>query len=188
MRKLLAAVQLLAVFAIVPPANAQEETPKLDIYGGYYYVRFSISAKVEGFPPTATFNGNGGGGRLEYNANGWLGIVGDLAGYYVPAPGSDQEAFTYLFGPRVNLRRGSLTPFAQVLLGGILASGGIGQTGPVDHYAMTAGGGLDYKLSRLIAIRLVQAEYFMTKFPDGLDNRQNNFRFGTGIVFRFGRT
>lgn len=76
----------------------------------------------------------------------------------------------------MNFRRGTLTPFAQVLLGGILASGGIGMTGPVDHYAMTAGGGLDYKVSRLIAIRLAQAEYFMTKFPDGLDNGQNNFR------------
>ena len=34
-------------------------------------------------------------------------------------------------------------------------------------------------------IRPVQAEYFMTKIPDGLSNRQNNFRFSTGIVFRF---
>jgi hypothetical protein len=32
----------------------------------------------------------------------------------------------------------------------------------------------------------VQAEYFMTKIPDGLNNRQNNFRLGAGIVIRFG--
>lgn len=186
MKKLFAAVLWVAALAVVLPAHAQEGTSKVELYGGYDYVRFNINARVEGFPPSATFNGNGGGGQLEYNPNDWFSLVGDLAGYYVPASGSHQEAFTYLFGPRVNFRRGGLTPFAQVLFGGILASGGIQMTGPVDHYAMTAGGGLDYKLSRFLAIRLAQAEYFMTTFPDGLSNRQNNFRFSTGIVFRFG--
>ena len=31
-----------------------------------------------------------------------------------------------------------------------------------------------------------RAEYFLTKFPDGLNNRQNNFRYSAGIVVRFG--
>jgi len=186
MTKILTAILLFAALVVVVPANAQEGTAKLELYGGYDYVRFNINANVAGFPPTATFNGYGGGGQLEYNANDWLGMVGDLAGYFVPTAGSHQEAFSYLFGPRLNLRRGKLTPFAQILFGGILASGGIGTSGPVDHYAMTAGGGLECRVSRLIAIRLAQAEYFMTKFPDGLNNRQDNFRFGTGVVFRFG--
>jgi len=30
-----------------------------------------------------------------------------------------------------------------------------------------------------------QAEYFLTHFADGNSNRQNNFRFGAGVVFRF---
>jgi hypothetical protein len=51
---------------------------------------------------------------------------------------------------------------------------------------MTAGGGIDVKISKHFSIRPVQAEYFLTKIPDGLSNRQNNFRFGAGIVFRFG--
>jgi len=29
-------------------------------------------------------------------------------------------------------------------------------------------------------------EYLMTKFNDGVDNRQNNVRVSTGIVFRWG--
>ncbi len=52
---------------------------------------------------------------------------------------------------------------------------------------MTVGGGLDIKVSRIISIRPFQAEYFLTKFSDGLNNRQNNFRFGSGIVFRFAK-
>jgi hypothetical protein len=29
-----------------------------------------------------TFNCNGGSGQFAYNANNWLGMVGDLGGYY----------------------------------------------------------------------------------------------------------
>lgn len=51
MRKSLDAVLSFAAFVIMPLANAQEETSKLEAYGGYNYVRFNISAKVADFPP-----------------------------------------------------------------------------------------------------------------------------------------
>jgi len=41
-------------------------------------------------------------------------------------------------------------------------------------------------VTRHMAIRLGQAEYLLTKFAEGSNNRQNNFRFETGIVLRFG--
>ena len=95
--------------------------------------------------------------------------------------------FTYLFGPRVNFRRGRVTPFAQILFGGVRTTDGIAQsTGTENNFAMTVGGGIDFKVSKHVSVRPVQAEYFMTKIPDGLNNRQNNFRFGAGVVFRFG--
>ncbi len=49
---------------------------------------------------------------------------------------------------------------------------------------MTAGGGIDFKASKRISVRVAQAEYFMTKLPDGLNNRQNNLRIGAGVVLR----
>jgi hypothetical protein len=52
--------------------------------------------------------------------------------------------------------------------------------------SQTAGGGIDVKISKHFSIRPVQAEYCLAKIPDGLNNRQNNFRSGAGIVFRFG--
>jgi len=59
-----------------------------------------------------------------------------------------------------------------------------------DAFAMTAGGGLDIRASRHFAIRLIQAEYLMTRFPAVVateDNvTQNNLRLSTGIVIRFG--
>jgi hypothetical protein len=77
-------------------------------------------------------------------------------------------------------------PSNQVLLGGVLTSFGIAQIGWQSHFAMTAGGEIGVKISKHFSIRPVQAEYFLTKIPDGLNNRQNNFRFGAGIVLRFG--
>ena len=187
MTKSFAIALLLALLGITGSVRAQTETSKLEAYGGFYYARLYVNANVSGFPPTGTFNGYGGGGQLEYNANNLLGIVGDLAGYYVPNNGYGGGAFSYLFGPRVNIRRGKLTPFAHPLFGGILTSSGIGQPGPENHFAMAVGGGIDFAVSNHIYVRPGQAEYFMTKIPDGLNNRQNNFRFSTGIALRLGR-
>ena len=136
------------------------------------------------------FNGNGGGGQFEYNANKWLGVVGDLSGYGATSTINGQlvgGAFAYLFGPRVNFRRGKVTPFAQTLLGGIRTTDGIGKAGTEYNFAMTAGGGIDFKVSKHVSVRPVQAEYFMTKLSDGINNRQNNLRMGAGIVFRLGK-
>jgi opacity protein-like surface antigen len=190
MRKSLWALILLAIFAFVLPAKAQNEEPRLEVFGGYSYARFNVNANAPGIAPSATYNGNGGSGQLEYNANRWLGVAGDLGGFRATSSGSGSFAgavFTYLLGPRVNLRRGKATLFAQTLFGGVWTTDGIAQsTGPENNFAMTAGGGVDFKLSRHVSVRPVQAEYFMTKIPDGLNNRQNNLRLGTGMVFRFG--
>lgn len=185
--KTLAAIALVLALLLIPlSAKGQNEAPKLEAYGGYDYVRFNVNTDVPGAPPSASYNANGGGGQLEYNANNWLGAVADLDGYLVTQGRPLAGVFSYMFGPRINFRRGKITPFAQVLFGGVAATSGIGQPGIVSAFATTVGGGFDFKVSRLISIRPLQAEYFLTKFSDGLNNRQNNFRFGAGIVFRFG--
>ena len=83
MRKSWAVVVLLAVMGIALPAKAQEDAAKLEAYAGYDYIRLNINANVSSFPPSESFNANGGGGQLVFNANNWLGVVGDLSGYGV---------------------------------------------------------------------------------------------------------
>jgi hypothetical protein len=170
------AVLAISVFAL--PATAQDETPKAELYAGYDYVRVSDLG--------TSFNFNGGSGQFAYNANDWLGLVGDFGGYYT-SDGFHAGVLSYLFGPRVNFRghgfRGqNVTPFAQILFGGAHSI----DNSPLNAFAMTVGGGVDFKISEHFAIRPVQAEYFLTKFTDGANNRQNNFRYSAGIVFRFG--
>lgn len=194
----LSSVLCLFLFA-ASPVKAQDQPPKFEAYGGYYYARFNINANAPGIAPSATYNGNGGGGQLEYNVNRWLGVVEELSGFYATSSGNGAfagVAFPYLFGPRVNFRRGKVagevmrkvTPFAQALFGGVWTTDGIAKsTGPENNFAMTAGGGIDFKVSRHVSVRPIQAEYFMTKIPDGLNNRQDNLRIGAGIVLRLAR-
>ena len=97
------AVVLLFVTVSAGPLWAQEQPSEFETYGGYYYTRFNISAKVPGIAPFATYNGNGGGGQFEYNVNRWLGAVGELSGFLATSSGNGAFAgagFTYLFGPR----------------------------------------------------------------------------------------
>lgn len=191
MRESLAVGLLFALLGIALLAKAQEEPSRFDLYGGYYYARVNVNANVPGIAPSATYIGEGGGGQLKYNAKNWLGVVGDLSGFYATSAGNGAFAgafWAYLLGPRVNFRHGKFTPFVQALFGGVRTTDGIAQsTGTENNFAMTTGGGIDFKLSRRVSLRPIQAEYFMTKIPDGLKNRQDNLRIGAGIVLRLGR-
>ena len=174
MRKSCWVLALLAIFAFALPVKAQDETPKVELYVGYDYVRVNALG--------TSFNFNGGSGQLSYNVNQWLGAVGELGGYYTNN-GFRAGVISYQFGPRINFcGHGKVTPFAQVLFGGARSI----DISPENAFAMTVGGGVDFKISEHFAIRPVQAEYFLTKFTDGATNRQNNFRYSGGIVFRFG--
>jgi hypothetical protein len=174
--------------------SAGRDTPKVDIFGGYSYMR--SNTVVSGAP----INLNGGSGSLAYNFNNWLGVVGDVGFYHqgsVTANRLSLDVATYQAGPRISLRRHEhLIPFAQLLLGAGHASGtlyttslrgGFAPIGANNGFILTAGGGMDWKLTPTIGIRLVQAEYLYSQFLNGgaYGNRQNNVRLSAGIVFSF---
>jgi opacity protein-like surface antigen len=189
-KKSCAFLLLLSLFGAAQIVEAQEQASKLEAYGGYYYVRFNVNASDASGNPAETFNGNGGGVQLEYNANNWLGVVGEMAGYGATATTNGAlvgGAFTYLAGPRVNFRHGKVTPFVQSLFGGIWSTAGIGNSASENNFAMTAGGGVDIKVSKHVSVRPIQAEYFMTRIPNGLNDRQDNLRIGAGIVVRLSK-
>lgn len=180
-------VLFLLLIAFALPAKAQDATPRFEAYAGYDYMRDNASNDITHVPPSQSVNGNGASAQLEFNATPWLGVVGDLARYAVARNGfATTHQISYLFGPRVNFRRGKLTPFAQALLSAVWASDAI-VLGSKTAFGTAAGGGLDVTLSRHVVLRPIQAEYFLTKFPDGASNRQNNFRYSAGITSRIGR-
>lgn len=59
-----------------------------------------------------------------------------------------------------------------------------GPTGAATDFAMIAGGGLDIGIARHIAIRPVEADYLLTRLPNGVNGNENNFRLSAGVVLR----
>ena len=167
------AVVVMAAVAFARPAMAQDAS-KVEAFAGYSYVRITDQG--------VSANGNGGSGAISYNLTPMIGIVADFGGYTGSAHGFDGNIISYMFGPRVSYHMGKLTPFAQALFGGSrFSASGTSE----NDFSMTVGGGLDYALTNHFSVRPVQAEYYMTKFSDGANNRQNNFRYSAGIVYRF---
>jgi outer membrane protein OmpA-like peptidoglycan-associated protein len=164
--------------------------PRYEVAGGYSYVNFNPG------DPFASFNNQGATGSFAYNATHWLGLTGEVGGYNfsrsaggAPLNGSWE---TFLFGPRLNLRRfDHFVPFAEFLVGAGRA--GLETTGNLDGnqsaFALATGGGVDVVLLKNLAWRFAQIDYLMTNFSGpnlGASARQNNIRLGTGLVYRWG--
>src|SRR6266852_5766072 len=168
--------------------QAQEERKTIDVFAGYSYVRAN--------PATSgadSFSLNGGSASIAYNFNGWLSGVADLGGYHntnILGSGVDGTLSTYLFGPRVSYRRFSrVTPFGEVLFG-VAHTGAnfLNTTNSQNAFAMTVGGGLDYRVSSHFSVRAAKVDYLLTRFNElntTNTQSQNNLRVSTGIVFRF---
>lgn len=197
----------LPAAAMPQSGGADSITPRVELFLGYSYFG----------PGPFTSAGNriaylhGGSTSLAINANRYLGLVADFGGFHAdtfgpgaPPIGNIVDAsgnvFTFMLGPRLSFRHDKVTPFVQALFGGVHAStvtlngcSGIGCS-PLPSetaFTMTAGGGLDLNVNRHFAIRIIQAEYLMTRFGDrsssaGQTAGQNDVRLSTGIVFRFG--
>jgi len=97
---------------------------------------------------------------------------------------------SYLFGPRLNWRKFDyFVPFAEFLIGGSQGSNGLTGVGHQDAFSLAAGGGVDMILGKHIAWRVAQLDYFMTSFSGpalGGNARQDNFRVGSGLIWRLG--
>jgi outer membrane protein OmpA-like peptidoglycan-associated protein len=159
----------------------------------YEYINFRPGS------PFTNFNAQGGAASFTYNASKWLGLTGEFAGYdfkrsLFPFTGSSADIngsmTSYLFGPRLNWRKFDyFVPFAEFLVGGARGDVELVGTGSQSAFALATGGGVDMVLTKNLAWRVAQLDYFMTTFSGpavGASARQNSLRAGTGLVFRFG--
>ena len=170
-------------------------TPKYEIAGMFQYVNFCPCS-------FSNWNSFGATGSFTYNANKYLGLNAEYGAYHFSRSifvlnGTDYTATsitgsfqTWLFGPRLNLRRfDHFVPFVEFMVGA--ARGGPQVTGSTTQntFALAAGGGVDVVLLKNLSWRFFQADYLMTNFTGPLMNpqgRQNNFRIGSGLVLRWG--
>ena len=157
-----------------------------NVFLGYSYLNVKS-------PAGDRSNQNGWNGSFEGKVLPFVGIVADISGHYgqqtipsctvafsdcVPVDVRTNQ-HTFVFGPRVSVSVGKITPFAHYLVGAGHIS--VKNGGSDTSLAQTVGGGIDYKLIPLVAWRF-QGDFQQTRFFDG---RQNNLRLSTGIVLHF---
>jgi opacity protein-like surface antigen len=200
-------LSLLLLFFV--PVSWAQETPQYEVFVGPSYSREEVTnSKFK--------NGIGWHASLDGTANNWLSAVFDFSGYYsspkitlaglsasVPI---DSSNYLYLFGPRFTYRKFQrLTPFAEGLVGVAnfrFTASSVGVTNSISSttFAGAFGGGADYTVNSWLAIRLIEADYVVTRFREitvdpttgqvgfsGQHRTQNNARASAGIVIRFGR-
>ena len=183
---------------------AQDETPKVTVFGGYSLLRNGGN------------NSNAWDGQGTFNLNRYLGLTADITGNYrsiasfSPVPGVstgvNQNLYTFLFGPTLTGNMGRASVFGHALFGVARASSSAGVSLPfiggistsvsnATAFAMAFGGGFDVNLSRHIALRPAQLDWVRTQFSPAdalttglstsMGGAQNFFRYSGGIVFRF---
>jgi hypothetical protein len=132
---------------------------------------------------------NGWNGSLEVKVLPFLGIVGDLSGYYnsfgatvrceaiivcVPVVGTvSSSLYSFLAGPQVSVSLWRFTPFAHALIGvaridekagigaGIATLSGFANANT--SFADTIGGGFDFRIVSIVHWRF-QADFLQTRF------------------------
>jgi len=160
---------------------------------------------------TSFFLNRGGAGSIAYNANGYFSIVTDVrynqgdiieGTYEFVSPETQaliQTPFVVgiknvsaLIGPRLSYRKEQGTAFFHVLTGldywrlsrnftlaGEKRSEKDDKFGP----GIAIGGGLDINVNEKVAVRAIQADYYLTRQAERLTS---NVNLSFGIVFRIG--
>ena len=188
MHKTVAVTAILFMFAGL--AAAQVPTSG-NVFFGYSYYSTNLSSFDR-------VNTNGWEGSVEGKVAPFLGLVADFDGHYgsqtlavpvePPCPSSGCPVFSangnfsehnVLFGPRFSASVGKFRPFAEFEFG--VGHVGANAAGASTSFATAFGGGLDYRLLRIIAWRF-EGDYVRTRF---FGVGQNNVRISTGIVLRF---
>lgn len=103
--------------------------------------------------------------------------------------------YTIMFGPSFAYRKSrAFEPFAHVMLGAVLREAsltskgeflaGTSLTSSEWKFGYALGGGVDIKISKLLAVR-GQVDWIRSTFADLDTDRQNNIKVMGGLVFRF---
>jgi outer membrane immunogenic protein len=185
----LSLVTLACCFLFTTNAAGQSNS-RLEVGANYNYVRANAAPGDCG-----CISMQGGNGWIGYNLFHSFALVGEVGSQYASNIAPFAAALTltsFMGGVRYKKNIGErFSPFVQVVAGGAHASGSMapgnsGIPGSSNAFAMAVGGGIDLSVSRHFALRLIQADYYYTRFPNGVNDRQNNLRIGAGVVIRFG--
>jgi len=187
MRKLL----VLVVLGLLPSLPSMAQT--LEVFGGYQYLHMgNISANGQTIPGSShSFNGWNAAAAVKLGL--FFGVEGDVGGGYTTVSGVGLHTYTYTGGPVFSVKAGPVKAFIHGLAGGArLSESESGVSVSWNGLAAMAGGGVDVKMHRFIALRLAQADWLYFHFgsqtvagtPFPAFSGRKNLRVSSGLVFR----
>jgi len=192
---LLVALAML-LLSTVTMAQQLGETPKWEVFAGYQWLHPGGTAPAPGLSLNAPVGLElqnlpaGGGASVTYFFTQHLGLEGDFG----RNQNGNSDETTLSVGPHLEYRHNRLNLFGHAMVGwnylttpGLDSRSGIGSV---------VGGGLDIQITRLIGVRLVEADWVWAhqnfsdvvapQFPDLRRIDLQGARVRTGIVFNFG--
>ena len=176
---------LLLLASLSAPCFAQNSHPLAEVFGGFSYVRVDADE-------LHNRNLYGWNGSLSLNADRTFGFTIDTSGHYQDNIVARSRFFTALAGPRFTARNENATTFAHILFGGTHQHERVNTltqsfTTNANGFVVAFGGGVDVNVSPHFGVRVIQAEYALTKFNHAPSGKgiQHNARVGIGVVFRF---
>ncbi len=155
-------------------ASAQEATPtvpRVEVFGGFSYLRFPISQGIN-------FVGWQASPDINFHKN--IALALDFGGQYKSEFGVTLHQYEYATGPRFKYRMDRVTLFAHGLVGGA-ASHVSGFT--QGEFLVGGGGGMDVNVNDRIAIRTFQLDSLHAHTRGAWGHA---LRLGVGVVFKFG--
>jgi outer membrane protein OmpA-like peptidoglycan-associated protein len=188
--------------ALVGVAISQDQpAPKWEIYGGYSFVY--PNANVHGLLPGGILpassplesNPRGAGASVTYDLNRWFGLTLDASTHWGSgetgvAQRIDDAGFSNLsFGPKFTFRRTHFSPFLEALVGDHRLMPDAFHD--IDKLGLMFGGGLDFNLSKHVALRLPRVDYVMSSYRYGPaattgSTDLRGIRAQAGLVFTWG--
>ena len=177
-------------------AQAQQ-FPRWEFYSGLSYAHVDLGPEAPIFQPTDK-NHFGIDISGSFNPRRYLRIIlcdfsvqiGDTKVSLPPEKG-DIRTSQVLFGPELVRRSGKAAPFAHALIGITNARlvstiGGVDITPDLVNHtslALGLGGGLDFQVHRMFAVRAIQADYIPTRISGSWES---HYRLSAGAVWTFG--
>ena len=195
--KQLIALSFVAALAGAYAAEGQQtafatqsfDAPRIDVTAGYHLINANA-------PPAecGCFTASGGFVGAQYNLSSRLGLDGEVGTAHaskISSLGQNLALTTFLAGPRIALPGRRISLFGEFLLGGAHAGNSYfpnGSTGgsSASTFAYSAGGGLDFNLNSRYSIRVFDASFLHTSFPNGANGIQRQLQINAGVVMHFG--
>jgi hypothetical protein len=209
-------ILLLSTAMVFTAAAFAQDTNRWEVYGDYAYMQFNPT--LSGLQSRAFNGGGGGAqvnfghyfgikgdfqgfGSTQWTLTETAPVVTPHGTIPAGTYKSNFTAFTYLFGPVVGVHYHRFYVFGNYLMGqtaangygqlvkAINAGGGTVNGSSSQHpFTQALGGGLDLNVNKMLAFRLGEMDWVLTRATNPLTstNNQNSFRYLGGVVLRFG--